>query len=270
MSTLNVGRFAFSASSLLLFGALLVSLAVAWYIRRRRRVDVEPQLWLVLAVGLLVARLAFVAPHLDLYRESPWSFLNVRDGGFAPAAGLVAALSMAGLAAWWAPEKRKALGLAVAAGATVWLLGMAAMAGLEPAPMALPSIAFKRLDGSAMELKGLAGRPMVVNMWASWCPPCRNEMPILRDAQARRKDVAFVFVDQGEDVDTVRKYLDTEHLALDNVLLDSTRELARLAGSQALPTTLFFNEKGMLVDRRIGERSVVTLAQRLESLRPSK
>jgi len=107
----------------------------------------------------------------------------------------------------------------------------------------------------------------VVNLWASWCPPCRKEMPVLRDAQARHKDVVFVFVDQGEDDNTARSYLAGQQLALRNVVLDPQRQLASQVDSQVLPTTLFFDEEGMLVNRRIGELSTVTLAQRMESLR---
>lgn len=60
-----------------------------------------------------------------------------------------------------------------------------------------------------------------------------------------------------------------KQLSLDNVLLDSGLQVGNQIGSMALPTTLFFNEKGMLVGRRTGELSAATLAQRLDSLRMS-
>ncbi|HZW13154.1 MAG TPA: TlpA disulfide reductase family protein, partial [Noviherbaspirillum sp.] len=130
-----------------------------------------------------------------------------------------------------------------------------------------PDVTLTRLDGGSVRLASFAGKLMVVNMWATWCPPCRREMPVLRDAQRRHPDIVFVFADQGESAETVRRYLESSQLKLDNVLLDPSRQLAFQTGSQGLPTTMFFDEKGKLVDRRVGGLSEASLAQRLESLR---
>lgn len=110
---------------------------------------------------------------------------------------------------------------------------------------------------------------MVVNLWATWCPPCRHEMPVLRDAQSRHSEVVFVFANQGESADAVRHYLDSERLRLDNVLLDSGMQTGQRAGSGALPTTLFYNAQGKLVNRHLGELSTESLAGYIESLRTS-
>jgi thiol-disulfide isomerase/thioredoxin len=269
LETLSVGHYAFSAGPLLLFGAILVALGAGEFMKRRSGVNVEPQLWIMLIFGLLAARLAFVAMHFSLYLESPLSVFDVKDGGYSLTAGLVAVVALAALALWRMPHKRKPLGVAAIAGLAAWAAGIAVMTMLAPKPMALPALTFQGLDGNTLTLSELKGRPVVVNLWASWCPPCRKEMPVLRDAQARHKDVVFVFVDQGEDDNTARSYVANQQLALRNVVLDPQRKLASQADSQVLPTTLFFDEKGMLVSRRIGELSTVTLAQRVESLRAS-
>jgi thioredoxin-like negative regulator of GroEL len=78
-----------------------------------------------------------------------------------------------------------------------------------------------------------------------------------------------VFVNQGEPADVVRRYLSDEDLALANVLLDGEGRLAKAIGVPGLPTTLFFDASGRLVDQRVGELSKATLAQRLEALRPN-
>lgn len=267
METLSIGRFALSTGPLLLFGAILVALGAGEFMKRRSGVNVEPQLWLMLILGLLAARLAFVAMHFSLYLESPLSLFEVKDGGYSLPAGLVAVMALAALALWSMPHKRKPLGVAAIAGLAAWAAGIAVVSMLAPKPMALPTLTFQGLDGNALTLSELKGRPVVVNLWASWCPPCRKEMPVLQDAQARQNDIVFVFVNQGEDDKTARSYMASQQLALRNVVLDPQRQLASQVDSQALPTTLFFDEKGMLVNRRVGELSTVTLAQRMESLR---
>ena len=90
----------------------------------------------------------------------------------------------------------------------------------------------------------------------------------LRDAQKNNPEVIFVFANQGESADAIQKFLDREGLDLDNVLLDSRLELGSQTQSQGLPTTLFFDAKGALVDRRIGELSAATLAQRIRGIAP--
>ena len=161
------------------------------------------------------------------------------------------------------------LALSLLAGAFVWG-GISAVVLLNDKARSMPQVVLTTLEGRSVPLESLKGQPMVVNLWATWCPPCRREMPVLRDAQVRDQDVVFVFANQGESADKVRKYLDSEGLSLGNVLLDPTGELARQIGSRAMPTTLFFDGKGRLADTRIGELSAATLAQRIESLRSSR
>jgi thiol-disulfide isomerase/thioredoxin len=107
----------------------------------------------------------------------------------------------------------------------------------------------------------------VVNLWATWCPPCRREMPALQQAQAANPDVNIVFVNQGEESHTVAAFLDRQGLALSNVLVDPESRTGAALGHGALPTTLFFDANGQLAGTRIGELSQATLTQRLASLR---
>jgi hypothetical protein len=93
-------------------------------------------------------------------------------------------------------------------------------------------------------------------------------MPVLREAQERYPTVHFIFANQGETAEVAHQYLAENELKLANVLLDKNMQLPRTMNSSVFPTTLFFNEKGILVDRRVGELSAATLAQRLETMTP--
>lgn len=270
MGSIVIGPFAFPVGALLLIGAAFVALILGRRLGRERGAVIEAHLWKVLVAGALGARLAFVVRYWDKYKDAPLDIIDIRDGGFFAIAGLVAALAMVAWLALRDHAGRKPLLLSSAAGLLVWGGGMAASLLFYTGMPGLPDVTLMRLDGSRVQMKSFAGKPVVLNLWATWCPPCRREMPALRDAQRNNPDIVFVFANQGESAAAVRDYLDRERLSLDNMLLDMDRQTARETGSPALPTTLFFDAGGRLVDRRIGELSAATLAQRLESLRGSR
>lgn len=112
------------------------------------------------------------------------------------------------------------------------------------------------------------GQPTVVNLWASWCPPCHREMPVLQQAQQQHPNIHFVMLNQGEDIDTVRTYLSKNQFNFQHVLLDSRGEMPQAINSFGLPTTLFFNAQGQLVERHQGELSQAMLQQYLKKIEP--
>jgi len=132
----------------------------------------------------------------------------------------------------------------------------------------LPSLMLTELDsGAVLALPQAArGRPLVVNLWASWCGPCRQEMPVLAAAQQREGTVGFLFVNQGESAATVRAYLAAEKLVLREVLLDRGSTLGPAVGSRGLPTTLFYDARGRLVDAHVGVLNAASLEGRLRRL----
>ena len=266
MGALTIGPLALSFGLLALLGALMAGVAAGKWAARARPVDAEPLYWIVVFAGLAAARIAFVAMYPGEYLAAPLGMLDIRDGGFLAPAGILAVIAMTVWFAWRHEDRRLPLLWSVGSGTAVWLaatLGMLAM----PAPrMTLPDIAIVDIHGRSVPLAQLAGKPVVVNLWATWCPPCRREMPVLGAAQQQHPDVHFVFANQGEPAETVRSYLSQQAFQLDNVLLDTSRHFGRLLGSGALPTTLFFDAGGKLVEQRMGELSAATLGQKLETL----
>lgn len=250
---------------LVTFGAIMLGAALGNRIARHQGVQVERLLWLVIGIAVLAARAAFAAQYWSHYAAEPWRLIDLRDGGFRPAAGAVAAVIAGTWLAWRRPPQRKAVLAGVLAGALLWVAGTVTLT-LYPSSGRLPDLALADLTGKAVPLSAFAGKPVVVNLWASWCPPCRREMPALERAQRTTPGVAFVFANQGETAEAVSAYLKAESLVLDNVLLDPTGSVAAAAHAPGLPTTLFFDAAGHLVDRRMGELSPATLAERLERL----
>lgn len=272
MLSVSIGPLGLSVDRLLLIAALVAALLVGWLVGRRRGVSGRDApssvLFDMLLVGLLAARAAFVVRWFDQYRDAPLTMLDIRDGGFLPLAGLAAALVFAA----WRAARRVSLRVPLAAGLVAGALVWGGLAGglqliRQTAPV-MPELALTDVDGQARSLAALAGgRPMVVNLWATWCPPCVREMPVLASAQQRESGVVFVFANQGEGAEKVRQFMTVQRLALDNMLLDTGGALARTVGSRAMPTTLFYDAAGRLVDTHLGALSEASLAAKLERLR---
>lgn len=265
--TVAIGPLTFSAVLLLgLLAAVLGAVAGAWA-GRAGKVDVEPLLFRAAVVGFVVARIGFVVQFHDNYLASPLSVFDIRDGGWMPLAGFAAAAIVLLALAVRSPVLRKPLAAAVGVAALVGVMGAAALASLPADGGArLPQLALEDLQGRQVPLSTFHGKPTVVNLWATWCPPCRRELPALRDAQAQRTDVNFVFLDQSESPEKVRRFLAAQQLPLANVLLDLHGQAGEQLGTRALPTTFFFDAQGHLTDVRVGELSPATLTQRLAAL----
>lgn len=265
---LTLGPLVISLPRLLLLAGIVAGLLVAWRIRRRHGVNTEPQLWLVLLAGLVAARLGYVLTHLEFFSANPLDIIKVWQGGFLPLAGVAAALLTAAGLAWRGMRRNQpqsALLLApLAAGLLVWGGASGLVHAIEQgARQNMLALAVQTLDGEPRTLATYAGKPMVVNVWATWCPPCRREMPVLAAGAAENPGVEFVFLNQGEGPDKVRNYLAESQLELPNVLLDIFSRSAQEFGAVGLPTTFFLNAEGRVVSVQVGEISTPRLADQL-------
>lgn len=247
--------------------AVLAATLLAGWLARRTGQDAAPLLWKMIAAGVVAGRAVFVLRHHDLYREAPWSALDLRDGGFEATAGLIAACVVGAELSRRRAGLRKPLLACVLAGCAVWFGATLAAQALGPAQAPLPALTLPAPDGGAVALRAYAGRPVVVNLWATWCPPCRREMPALRAAQAANPDLHFVFVNQREPAAAVARYLAEHAPGLRNVALDPTGRFAAQAGAVGYPTTLFYDAAGRLRMRHMGELSPASLRDKLDALR---
>ena len=264
----SIGPVALPTQLVVLLICGLIAAAVGHLAGRRPRVSIVSALLDMLMAGAIASRIAFVVIWFEQYRSALWSVFDVRDGGFTPWAGVLAAILVALWRGWHNVALRKPLALGLVAGLMGWLAAPSALRfGTDPTLSDLDAIALLTPQGTSVSLSTLAGgKPMVVNLWASWCPPCRREMPVLAAAQQSRPDVSFVFANQGEDLFTLQRYLDADKLVLGNVVLDLRKGLGQKFGSMALPATLFYDAGGRLVATHLGALSPASLASKLEPL----
>lgn len=276
MLSVSLGPIALPVAPVLLLSAVWIASWTATKLaaRRARVTDLPGEadaaghaVFVAAGIGLLAARLAHLASNAGPYLASPGSMLDLRDGGWNPIAGGIVGAAWLAWRGWQMPQCRRPLAIAALAGLLVWSAGTLLAGARDPA--AMPATALETLEGSQPgDLRtAAAGRPVVVNLWASWCGPCRQEMPTLAAAQQREDKVGILFVNQGESQATVRAYLSSLGLPLRDVLLDPGSRLGPAVGSRGLPTTLFYDAKGTLIDAHFGVLNAPALESRLRALR---
>lgn len=120
-------------------------------------------------------------------------------------------------------------------------------------PKALPEAALLDGEGGAASLAPYAGQWMVLNFWATWCGPCRTEMPTLQHLQVLMPDLAVVPVATGRNaVEGIKSFYAKAEVTGLPLLRDPDGALARPMGVLGLPVTLIVNPEGAEVARLIG------------------
>ncbi|MDK8462541.1 TlpA disulfide reductase family protein [Marinobacter sp. SS13-12] len=265
MLSVGVGPFSLSIGHLLLVLAFIIALIVGALAGRKENLPISGALADIFLAAMLGARIGFVVRYFEHYQDDWLGIIDIRDGGFDVVSGLVVALVFTGYLLWRRTNIRRPLGFAVAAGLMTWGFTTGVIAMIDNQTQGLPDVALTDLNEQPVNLDALTrGQPTVVNLWATWCPPCIREMPVLEQAQDHYPGVNFVFANQGEHPETISQFLSKQNLTLDHVLSDRQGGFGRAIGSQGLPTTLFYNAHGKLVDSHMGELSKASLARGLE------
>ncbi len=134
-----------------------------------------------------------------------------------------------------------------------------------------PDFSLKSFDGREVKLSDLRGKPVVLNFWASWCGPCRLELPILEKMWQIYKDdgVVFLGVNVMDIQDEARVFIDNFGLSYTN-LENPSGDIASKYGAVALPVTFFIDKEGKIRDKNfggfLGEEGEKELIQKVEGI----
>jgi thiol-disulfide isomerase/thioredoxin len=267
MLSISIGPFALSVSLFITIIGIIIFWATTHWLTRKslEKKQAVDTIFTALWVGFVIARLAFVLTLWSEYKADWWQIFNIRDGGFIPYYGWIASVFILIVAS---SRHRKISQIYLKASiATLCVIGpLKYTAFLYNAEVGLPQSQVHNSIGDKISLQTFKGKPLVINYWATWCPPCRKEMPVLQTAQQLHANVTFLFVNQGEDSSTVSEFLQSQGLELDNVFYDPASQLSRESGAAGLPTTLFFDASGKLIANRMGELSQASLAHYLQQI----
>lgn len=137
-------------------------------------------------------------------------------------------------------------------------------------PSRYPSFSLKTLDGQSIALAVDRDRVQVINVWATWCKPCRKELPSLQ-VLAQSMDparFAFVLISVDDDDHVTREYLRDHEISLTSAWDPAGRVVLPLLGIDRFPYTLLVNRDGEIISRIAGERvwHTQTVVKQLEAL----
>ncbi len=117
-----------------------------------------------------------------------------------------------------------------------------------------PDFMLKDVNGANVSLSSLKGKVVLINFWATWCPPCLSEMPSLNKLYRdyRNKGLIVVAISTDRSVTYVKDYLRNKSLDLP-ILMDSDGKVFRQFKAFSLPTTFLLDKNGVIIQRYLGE-----------------
>ncbi len=130
------------------------------------------------------------------------------------------------------------------------------MTRMAPSPHSAAALSMPSLDGRAVRLEDYTGKVVVLNFWATWCGPCKEEMPSLARLQAQfdPEQVRVVTVTADVQPQGIKEFLRQLDIRLP-VLFDEDQELSRMFMVRGLPTTVVLAQDGRQVGRAVGPRA---------------
>lgn len=288
-SVLGIGGLLIATPTLALVIFFLVSVWLVGFLAQRAVADkamLTRTAERSMIIGLITTRAAFVLEYPSAYQGNPISILYFWQPGYELWAGIAGG---AIYAAWKVTRRdaRTRHGLVFMGGMLPPLLAfLFVISTLNQfirsdqlrAGMKAPALNLVDLNGKPTSLAALCGSPVVLNIWATWCYACRQEMPLLDRTyqEGKASGLKLIGVDLAEPASRVRAFLDQLPVSypiwLDTRGRDAgsspspTTALFERIGGVGLPTTLFIDRKGIIRSISTGELVPATLVVELSKI----
>ncbi|SPL70972.1 TlpA family protein disulfide reductase [Acinetobacter stercoris] len=268
--TIHLGFIQLPWNILLVLMSLVLGLFITSLLCKKKNITVsqwsqlQDSVWTAILLGLLCSRIIFIFLHFDQYSGQLVDILKIQDKGFEPVSGICIGIIFFIYKNW--KINRKIILILLSLVLVFCSISLISLNKIQQKYQIFPDLLLVDLNHQQQELAQFKGRPLVINLWASWCPPCRREMPVLSQMQQQNPSIHVVLVNQGEDATTIQQYLMKNNLKFKHIYLDRNGELAQRTQMFGLPSTLFFNAKGQLVTTHMGEITSAVLAQKIKMI----
>jgi len=133
-----------------------------------------------------------------------------------------------------------------------------------------PNFKLQSLDGQSISLSDFRGKPVLINFWATWCGPCRIEMPYLQQIyeEWHGKGMVVLTINIGESSSQIKEFMQSQGLSLP-VLLDKGGSVAQKYNILGIPTTFFLDKDGVIQDKIISAfQNKAQIEKRLDKILP--
>lgn len=132
-----------------------------------------------------------------------------------------------------------------------------------------PQFTLKDYNGTEVKLSDFAGKPVLVNAWASWCPYCRDELKdfavVKKEFAERGKEIVILAVNRAESADAARRYSDALGVSSEIIfLLDPDDSFYKGVGGFSMPETIFIDADGKIRQHKRGAMDMLEIRRRIE------
>lgn len=130
-----------------------------------------------------------------------------------------------------------------------------------------PDFTFTQMDGTVRKLSDLRGQRVLLNFWASWCMPCRAEMPALDQARQHYADqgVTILAINRNELPETVARFITEQKIGL-QAIVNTSGDIGDAYGVTGLPISVFINRDGTIGFKQVGAMDESLITERIEAL----
>lgn len=129
-----------------------------------------------------------------------------------------------------------------------------------------PDFNLLSLNEHPFNLEAMRGKPVLINFWAAWCDPCRNEMPLLESTYTQHsEDLILIGINQGDKKAEVKNFAEKETISFP-LLLDEKMKVGDLYQISGYPTSIFIDQNGIIQAIYLGELNADQLKQNLQRI----